>query len=371
MVWKGWRGFRKFKKRKEKGLLFPAYQFISVTNECNLKCQGCWIHSNGQKDILDIGKIHDVITAGKRQGSYFFGILGGEPLLYPSLFEIFEKHKDCYFQLFTNGTLFTDEMAKRLCRTANVTPLFSFEGDEQAADIRRGGHNIYNRAMQSIRTSVKNGLITGVAVSVCQSNIGMALSNNFVQMMHDNGVLYLWYYIYRPAGENPCYDLVLTGEDVHRLRKFLVEGRTKYPVALIDSYWRENGEPFCPAAEGLSHHINPEGYLEPCPVIQLSHDRINGNDTVKVFENSTFLRDFRKEILEKTKGCVLMEDPVWLKSFAEKHQAINTSNRPGMLIDLANAPAVKSHGSCPNIPEKSMIYRLAKRIAFFGMGAYG
>src|SRR4030042_6702631 len=184
MLWKGWLGFRKFKKRKEKGLLFPAFQFISVTNDCNLKCQGCWVHSNGHKDNLDIGKIHDVITSSKKQGSYCFGILGGEPLLYQSLFEIFEKHSDCYFQLFTNGTLFTDQTAKRLCKLANVTLLFSFEGDEQVADIRRGGHNIYNRTLQSIQTSVKHGLITGVAISVCKSNIDMALSDAFIHMLH-------------------------------------------------------------------------------------------------------------------------------------------------------------------------------------------
>jgi len=371
MVWKGWRAFRRFKKRKEKGNPFPAFHFISVTNDCNLRCQGCWVNSNGHKDQLEIDKIHSIISSGTKQGSSFFGILGGEPLLYKSLYEIFEKHMDCYFQLFTNGTLFTPQVAERLRKSANVTPLFSFEGDEQIADIRRGGHNIYNRTLQAIDTSVKNGLITGVAISVCKSNIGMALSDEFVRMMHDRGVLCIWYYIYRPAGEKPNYDLALNAEEIARLRQFLVDGRKRLPVVLIDSYWRADGEPFCPAAEGLSHHINAAGYVEPCPVIQLSRDRIDGEDLSELYKNSDFLRDFKAGILNKTKGCVLMEDPAWLRAFAEKHVAVNTSNRSGMIEELANAPVVASHGSCDNLPEKSMIYRLAKKTAFFGMGAYG
>jgi MoaA/NifB/PqqE/SkfB family radical SAM enzyme len=371
MVWKGWRAFRKFKKRKEKGNHFPAFQFISVTNDCNLRCQGCWVNSNGHKDHLDVEKIHDLIRASIRQGSSFFGILGGEPLLYKPLTEIFEKHKGCYFQLFTNGTLFTPQIADRLRRLSNVTPLFSFEGDEQAADIRRGGHNIYNRTLQAIDTSVKHGLITGVSISVCKSNIEMALSDEFVHMMHDRGVLYIWYYIYRPAGDKPNYDLALSTDEITRLRRFLVEGRKRLPVVLIDSYWRADGEPFCPAAEGLSHHINAAGFVEPCPVIQLSRDRINGTDPAVLYETSELLREFKTDILHKTKGCILMEDPAWLGAFAEKHGAVNTSNRPGMMEELANAPVVASHGSCENIPEKSLIYRLAKRTAFFGMGAYG
>jgi MoaA/NifB/PqqE/SkfB family radical SAM enzyme len=371
MVWKGYTGFRKFKKRKRNGEIFPAFQFISVTNDCNLKCQGCWVTSDGKKDYLDVSKIHSVIEESKKNGSYFFGILGGEPLIYKQLFEIFEKHQDCYFQLFTNGTLFSDSVAQRLRKAANVTPLFSFEGDENVADIRRGGHNIYRQTISAIKTSTENKLITGVAISVCKSNIEMALSEDFILKLHDANVVYVWYYIYRPAGENPNYQLALSAEEILRLRKFLVEGRNRYPMVLIDSYWRADGEPFCPAAEGLSHHINASGNIEPCPVVQIARENISDGNLNDLYENSDFLKDFRSGILTKTKGCVLMEDPLWIKNISDKHQALNTSNRPGMLKEFESAPSVSSHGSTPSIPEKNWIYRIAKKTAFFGMGAYG
>ncbi len=371
MVYRGLLGFAKFRKRRKKGLIFPAFQFISITNDCNLRCQGCWVSTNGHKEYMEPPKIHSVIEAGKRQGSYFFGILGGEPIMHEQLTDIFISHPDCYFQLFTNGTLFTKNIAMSLRKAGNVSPLFSFEGDERVADVRRGGHNVYNRTIQAIRTSISEGLITGVSVSVCKSNIEMALSEDFIQMLHELGVLYVWYYIYRPSGSNPNYDLALDSSEILRLREFLVEGRTKYPVVLIDSYWRANGEPFCPAAEGLSHHINPAGFIEPCPVVQIAREQVNGDIPEKTYESSLFLKGFRQEILHKTNGCILMEDPGWLKDFAERYEALNTSNRDGYLTGLKNAPAVASHGSCPVIPEKNLIYRLAKKTAFFGMGAYG
>jgi MoaA/NifB/PqqE/SkfB family radical SAM enzyme len=292
-------------------------------------------------------------------------------LIYKQLFEIFEKHQDCYFQLFTNGTLFSDSVAQRLRKAANVTPLFSFEGDENVADIRRGGHNIYRQTSKAITTSTENKLITGVAISVCKSNLEMALSEDFILKLHNAGVVYVWYYIYRPAGENPNYQLALSAEEILRLRKFLVEGRNKYPMVLIDSYWRADGEPFCPAAEGLSHHINASGNIEPCPVVQIARENISDGNLNDLYENSDFLKDFRSGILTKTKGCVLMEDPLWIKNISDKHQALNTSNRPGMLKEFESAPSVSSHGSTPLIPEKNWIYRIAKKTAFFGMGAYG
>lgn len=371
MVWKGLLGFRKFRKRRKAGLLFPAFQFISVTNECNLKCQGCWVTSNGSPSYMQPEKIDSIVDAGKKQGSYFYGILGGEPLMYKELTDIFTKHSDCYFQLFTNGTLFTKATAGKLRQAGNVTPLISLEGDEHIADIRRGGHRVYNRTIEAIQTSVSEGLVTGVAISVCKSNIEMALSDEFVNKLHDLGVLYIWYYIYRPAGSNPNYELVLDQSEITRLRKFLVEGRNRFPMILIDSYWRADGTPFCPAADGLSHHINAAGFIEPCPVVQVAAENITKGDMDVIYENSVFLKDFRKEINDKTRGCVLMEDPAWITDFTRRHGAVNSSNRSDYFEALGKCPSVISHGSCPVIPERNFIYKMAKKTAFFGMGAYG
>lgn len=368
---KGLSGFSKFQKRKKRGEMFPAFQFISVTNDCNLNCQGCWVTRGEKSTTLDFEQVNRIIEESKKYGSYFFGILGGEPLMYKSLFDIFRSHPDCYFQLFTNGTLLNDKVAQELRQIANVTPLISFEGNETVADIRRGSSRVYERTIEAIETSTKHKLVTGVAISVCKSNIDMALSDEFINLLHDKGVVYLWYYIFRPTGENPCYDLALSSEEIERLRCFLVDGRTKYPIVIIDSYWDADGNPFCPAAEGLSHHINPAGNIEPCPIVQFSCDNINDDEIKMVYEDSTFLMDFKQEVSEKTRGCILMEDPYWLQEFAIKHQATNTSNRKDMPEQLANAKIVPSHGSCKVIPERNWIYRMAKKRAFFGLGAYG
>ena len=369
--WKGISGFNKFQRRKKKGEIFPAFQFISVTNDCNLACQGCWVTKGEKSESLDLPAINKIITDSKKHGSYFFGILGGEPLMYKELFTLFKAHPDCYFQLFTNGTLLTDKVAADLRALGNVTPLISLEGDELVADVRRGSNRVYERTVNAIETATRHRLITGVAISVCKSNIEMALSDDFIAKLHERGIIYLWYYIYRPSGENPHYELALSAEEILRLRQFMVEGRTKYPLVLIDSYWDADGNPFCPAAEGLSHHINPAGNIEPCPVIQFSCDNIGNGDLKAVYEQSLFLKDFKLAVNQQTKGCILMENPAWLAKFVSDHHAINTSNRPDLPEQLVNGCMVCSHGSCPKIPEKNWIYRVAKRRAFFGLGAYG
>ncbi len=368
---KGTLSFNRFQRRQKEGDFFPAFHFISVTDDCNLKCQGCWVTGKKQNNRIEESQLNQIISETKDKGSFFFGILGGEPLMYKPLISVFRKHSDCYFQLFTNGTMLTSGVAEELRQCANVTPLISFEGDEQVADIRRGGKNVYHRTWQAIENSTKAGLVTGVAMSVFKSNLELAVSPGFIDSLIQRNVTYLWYYIYRPAGENPSPELALSREEIQQLRQFMVDARLEFDLVIIDAYWDENGYGLCPAASGLSHHINAAGFVEPCPVIQFATDKTGVKPLADIYQSSTFLRDLRNELPKVTSGCILMENPSWIVEFAEKYHAADTSGRGNEKDRLRTMVPVPSHGSGIPVPEKSWIYRFAKRKAFFGLGAYG
>ncbi len=368
---KGAISFNRFQKRLKKGVFFPAFHFISVTDDCNLHCQGCWVTGKIKNSQMEPEKLDSIIEQSKKQGSYFFGILGGEPLLYKPLFDIFRKHSDCYFQLFTNGTLLTPEVAEELRKLSNVTPLISFEGDQEVADIRRGGIDVYEKTQAAIVNSTQAGLVTGVAMSVCKSNMELAFSEEFIYSLIKKGVLYLWYYIYRPVGENATVELALSEEEIEKLRLFIVDARIKYNIVIVDAYWDENGDGLCPAASGLSHHINASGDIEPCPVIQFATNNVSDGNLADIYKNSSFLKEFKTEIPNKTKGCIVMDDPQWLVNYTNKHSARDTSGRGNEAERLSAMQKVPSHGSIKSIPEKNRFYRFAKKRAFFGLGAYG
>ena len=75
------RGMARFERRIAKGKpFFPAFVMISLTNECNLSCSGCWVARTIPPKRLSLAQLDGIIESSKRNGSYFFGILGGEPL---------------------------------------------------------------------------------------------------------------------------------------------------------------------------------------------------------------------------------------------------------------------------------------------------
>ena len=120
---KGIRSVELHKRRRRRGENFPPFLFISVISSCQLRCQGCWVDVAAPTQKMSLDELNRIVGDAKAHGNAYFGILGGEPFLHPELLDLFAAHPDCYFQVFTNGQLITDEVARQLARLGNVTPL--------------------------------------------------------------------------------------------------------------------------------------------------------------------------------------------------------------------------------------------------------
>lgn len=372
--WKGMRSVQRFKQRLKRGEYFPPFLYISIINSCNLRCQGCWVKVDGPQHFIDADRMDRLITDAKKRGNAFFGLLGGEPFMHPQLLEILGRHRDCYFQIFTNGQFITDEVAAELRRLGNATPLISIEGTETVSDERRGRDHVLSHTMRGLEAAVRHRLIVGVATSVCRTNIDDLLQEAWLRDLIARGVHYAWYHTYRPVGANASEALALTPEDVVRVRRFVVRMRATLPMALVDAYWDDKGQALCPMATGISHHINPWGDIEPCPIIQFARESIDDErDLFDVFNESAFIRDFRETAAATTRGCIVLERPDLVKGLVEKHGARDTTHRQvgAGLAELAAMRARHSqHQPGHEIPEEHWAYRFAKKHWFFGFGAY-
>ncbi len=372
MGFKGMLSVQKHKRRLKRGEYFPPFLYVSIINSCNLRCQGCWVDVAAKQETLDLEAMNKLIGEAKAMGNVFFGIVGGEPFMHPNLFEILEAHPDCYFQVFTNGQFITDEKAKRLRQLGNVTPLISVEGSEIVSDERRGRRDVFSKTMEGIRNCLNNKVLTGVCTSLCQSNFDDLLNEKWVDRLIEMGVMYTWFHIYRPMGPDANPQLCLSPEQQLEARKFVVEMRAKKPIVIIDAYFDGEGQALCPAATGITNHINPWGDIEPCPIVQFATDNIHDESkTLHEKFNSPYLNDFRKLAQETTRGCIVLERPELLKALVERHGAKDATVRKSALAEL-EAMTIRTSQYNPGheIPEKNLFYRLAKRYWFSDFGVY-
>ncbi len=368
---KGMLSVEKFKRRIKRGEYFPPFLYLSILNTCNLRCQGCWVDVE-EKDAIDLEALNRTISDAKKHGNSFFGILGGEPFMHPQLLDLLAAHPDCYFQIFTNGQLITEKTARRLREIGNATPLISIEGREITSDERRGKKEVFTRTLRGLDNCLREKILTGVATSVCQSNIDELLTESWLQELINRGVHYVWYHGYRPVGPKPNYQLALTPEQLVRVRRFVVEMRTKLPIAIIDAYYDHDGQALCPMSTGISHHIGPRGDIEPCPIIQFAVESIHDQRGIyETMRASTFLKDFRELSAKHTRGCVVLERPDLVKDLVEKHGARDTTARGTAMAELETmTPRFSQWLPGEEVPEKHWMYRLAKKYWFYDFNAY-
>jgi MoaA/NifB/PqqE/SkfB family radical SAM enzyme len=362
----------KHKRRLKRGEFFPPFLYLSVINSCNLRCQGCWVDVAAKQHRIEVDAANRTIAQAKAMGNSFFGILGGEPFMHKDLLKIFEANRDVYFQVFTNGHFITDEVAAKLRSLGNVTPLISVEGSEIISDTRRGRDGVLNQTMQGLENALRHKLLVGVCTSVCKTNIDDLVSDKWVNRLIDMGVMYCWYHIYRPVGPEANPQLALSSSEQRRVRQFVVDTRATKPIVVIDAYHDDAGNALCPAATGFTHHVGPWGDIEPCPVIQLATESIHDDRPLaETFNESGFLREFRELTAQNTRGCVIMERPDLLIELAEKHGARDTTARSTVIDELRDVtPRRSQYQPGDEIPERSFVYRWAKKYAFNDFGTY-
>lgn len=368
---KGLLSVERFKRRLRRGEYFPPFLYLSIVNTCNLRCQGCWVDVE-EKDAIDLDTLNRTIHDAKRHGNAFFGILGGEPFMHPGLLDLLGAHPDCYFQIFTNGQFITAAVAARLRALGNATPLISIEGREFTSDERRGKKDVFNRTLRGLEHCLREKILTGVATSVCQSNIDELLTEEWLRELIHRGVHYVWYHTYRPVGPKMNPQLALRPDQLVRVRRFVTAMRARVPIAIIDAYYDDRGQALCPMSTGISHHISPRGDIEPCPIIQFATDTIRDpRGLFATLRDSEYLRDFRRLSAEHTRGCVVLERPDLVKELVLKHGARDTTARGTAMAELeAMTPRHSQWLPGQEVPEQHWMYRLAKKYWFNDFGAY-
>ena len=369
---KGMFSVERFKRRLKRGEYFPPFLYLSIVNSCNLRCQGCWVDVESPREMIELDDLNQLVRDAKKHGNSFFGVLGGEPFLHPQLLNFLGTHPDCYFQVFTNGQMITPKVAAELRHLGNVTPLVSIEGREVASDQRRGSKNVLSRTLRGLDACVEARLLTGVATSVCQTNIDELLTESWLHELIARGVHYVWYHTYRPVGPRMSNELALRPDQLVQVRRFIVEMRSRMAIGIIDAYYDHRGQALCPMATGISHHVSPRGDIEPCPIIQFATENIRDGESIfQLMRGSTFLAEFRQLSARATRGCVVLERPDLVRELVIRHRARDTTLRGTAMAELESmTPRSSQYLSGAEIPEEQWFYRLAKKYWFNDFGAY-
>ncbi|HID95326.1 MAG TPA: radical SAM protein [Candidatus Latescibacteria bacterium] len=164
----------RFGLTRPQNFISPLLVVWNFTNACNLRCKHCY--QNAWKrlpDELSLEERLDVIDQLDRMNLPLLAFSGGEPLVDREIWRIIEyaRSKGIWLSLATNGTLITEEVARRLKEAGINYVEVSVDSAEGAKhDSFRGVPGYWRKTIQGIRNCVKAGLPVGFAPTVSRFN---------------------------------------------------------------------------------------------------------------------------------------------------------------------------------------------------------
>ena len=317
---------RQYELAKEIEAAVPWAILIDPTSACNLSCTGCWAGKYKKSDSLEESTIDRVITEAKELGIYFIVLSGGEPTLYPNLFDILKKHPDVGFMMYTNGTLIDDEMADRMLEVGNISPAISLEGFKESTDARRGA-GTYDNIMGTMDRLQKRGIVFGISLTVTRKNAEELFgADDFIDHMIEKGALYGWSFHYIPIGKDTDLNMMITPEQRAMLANRIPELRSNKPIFLAD-FWNDGTfTGGCIAGGRRYFHINARGEVEPCAFVHFAIDNIKGKSLKEVLRNPLFQSFQKRQPFSDNllAPCPIIDNPQQLRDIVAESGAYPT-----------------------------------------------
>ena len=323
-------GTKTIRKMREKyNCNVPWLILMDPTSACNLHCTGCWAAEYGNRLNLTLDEMDSIVTQGKELGIYLYMFTGGEPLVRKSdIIKLCEKHNDCAFLSFTNGTLVDESFCQEMKRVGNLYLAISLEGYEQVNDLRRGD-GVYGKVMNAMNLLKKNGLVFGTSICYTSKNTEAVTSDEFIQLMVDKGCRYAMYFHYMPVGNDASVELLPTPEQRIYMKDRIRQIRSLTTGQGLFTFDFQNDGEFvggCIAGGRNYFHINANGDAEPCVFIHYSGANIRTHSLLEILHQPLFMEYRKHQPFNKNhlRPCPMLENPEILKEMVARTGAKST-----------------------------------------------
>lgn len=328
-------------------LQVPPFLILSITNNCNLHCSGCYAAAVGtlesttgsnKKKALNTEQWHKIIDEAIDLGVFGFIIAGGEPFLFPDLLDLIEEHNSNFFLIFSNGTAIKKSHYARLKKLANVGVIVSVEGGQFLTDNRRG-EGVYAKALKTILQLKKQGTLSGISVTINKLNYEYWLDPENIDNLISDGVRLGFFMEYIPSSSNnKCTmeklfewdttndtELMLSEEERAAFREQILNYRNEKKILLVHSPGDEDLMGGCVSAGRGFAHVTPYGDLTPCPVSDITTHNLKHSNLREGLESQLFTLIRENEHLLETgeTPCALYAHPkeveMLVKEVGAKH----------------------------------------------------
>lgn len=281
---------------------------MEFNSSCDFNCVYCYATNNlDPKDELTIEEMQGLILQARDLGARKIIILGGEPMLYPHVFEMvrFIKEHGLAIELFTNGANMTSFAAKTLFENGVVVVLKMNSFDEKIQDMLAGKKGAYKQIQEAFKNLKNAGYPSGdchmgISSIICRQNIAELI--RMWEWLRDQGID-PYFEMITPQGKAKDNDFLKV--ETGRIRELF------YQIADIErEKYGYDWDPQPPLVGGqcLRHQfscsVNSRGYVQSCIGVTIPVGNIRENKLKDIIRDSEVISDLRnyKETLKGSCG---------------------------------------------------------------------
>lgn len=288
---------------------------LIVTKRCNSNCKHCCASANESMEDIPLDTLKRIVKIAEDNEIFYFVITGGEPLLYPYIWELFEMLKGKFgIVLNTNATLIDNEVAKKLAKYNIANVIVSLDApNEKIYSEQRGSTTKLSEVLEGIKALIRNKVPVSTKLIITQIN--RAYIEDVVKMAISLGVRKIKLAWFKPVGRGsrnhdtlaiPKEEVTKVLRDIYQLRKkyqdkmdITFDDAKYFPFLLKDesrvNYKKLCGDYFC--------RIDYKGDLYPCPFLDIKIGNIFTQDLDQIWQ-SPKLKNLRSlNFAKNLKGC--------------------------------------------------------------------
>ena len=250
----------------------PTSVFLELVNKCNLNCRHCFNGGIRDGKLLTIETWKQIIDQLVDMKVFFVKITGGEPFLYPQLFELLHylDSKQLNYIIYTNGLKINDNIDK-IKDLKNLLMLrVSLEGTKEYNDYIRGMGN-FDKVISVLKILDIYGINYSINYTINKDNYIVLpdLEKYISDICNLNTTIHLGFIKYAGSSlynEKLCFkDDECYREALNFIDAILKTSRIIEPLYMLPEYYYAiYGHHFgCPAGQ-LSMVIRYNGDVIPC-----------------------------------------------------------------------------------------------------------
>lgn len=162
---------------------FPLVLMLEPTHQCNLACAGCGRIQEYRNSLGESLTLEQCLESVEECGAPVVTVTGGEPLLYPPVFELLQElvHRRKHIYLCTNAILLEKALPK-LPRSKRLTLSVHVDGLAETHDRHLGRPGLFNLALRAIKAAKQQGFRVCTNTTIFKETDVQEIESLFAQL---------------------------------------------------------------------------------------------------------------------------------------------------------------------------------------------